>query len=60
VAEGKEGARDRYLAMLKGGCSQPPLELLKRAGADLTRPDVIEAAADLLDSTLDEMEALLN
>jgi len=59
VAEGDDGARDRYLAMLKGGCSLPPIELLRRGGADLTRPDAIEAAVRLLDRTLDEMEELL-
>ena len=57
----KEGprARDAYLGMLKGGSSKPPLELLKGAGVDLTRPQAVEAAAGLLDRTLAEMEKLL-
>jgi len=59
VSSGEPGARERYLELLKGGCSLPPLELLRRAGADLTRPDAIRAAARLLDRTLDEMEALI-
>lgn len=59
VAGGEEGARENYLGMLQGGSSMPPLALLKRAGVDLTKPDAIEAAARLLDSTLDEMESLL-
>jgi oligoendopeptidase F len=59
VAAAEEGARDQYLEMLKSGCSKPPLVLLERAGLDLTKPDAIEAAARLLDSTLDEMESLL-
>jgi len=54
-----EPARERYLKMLSSGCSLPPLELLKSAGADLTKPDAIKAAADLLDKTLDEMESLI-
>ncbi|HEY3452718.1 MAG TPA: oligoendopeptidase F [Myxococcales bacterium] len=58
VGKGDAKARDAYLGMLKGGSSKPPLELLKGAGADLTRPDVIEAAAKLLDSTVAEMEKL--
>lgn len=52
-------ARDAYLGMLKGGSSKPPLELLKGAGVDLTRPQAVEAAARLLDRTLAEMEKLL-
>ena len=59
VGAGDAKARDAYLGMLKGGSSKPPLELLKGAGADLTKPDVIEAAAKLLDSTVTEMEKLL-
>jgi oligoendopeptidase F len=59
VVEGGDPARDRYLEMLRGGCSKPPLELLRAAGVDLTKPDAIKDAADLLDRTLDEMEALL-
>ena len=35
ILSGEKGARERYLNMLKSGCSKPPLELLKSAGADL-------------------------
>jgi len=53
-------ARDAYLGMLKGGSSKPPLELLKGAGVDLTKPQAIEAAARLFDQTLAEMEKILS
>jgi len=59
VQKGGVPARDAYLGMLKGGSSKPPLELLRGAGVDLTRPDAVEAAAHLMDSTLAEMETLL-
>lgn len=59
VLDEGEPARLRYMEMLKSGCAHPPLEILKNAGADLTKPDVIKAAADLLDATLDEMAALM-
>ncbi len=59
VSTGGEEARNRYLELLGSGNSLPPVELLARAGADLTRPDVIRDAARLLDETLDEMETLL-
>ncbi len=48
-----------YLAMLRGGSSAPPLELLRRAGVDLTRPDAIEAALRSFDETVVELERLL-
>ncbi|MEK7705495.1 MAG: oligoendopeptidase F [Myxococcota bacterium] len=54
---GEPAARD-YLGMLKGGSSQPPLELLKGAGVDLTKPAAVEAAARLMQKTLDTMRQL--
>jgi oligoendopeptidase F len=54
-----EPARDAFLAMLSAGSSKPPLELLKDAGVDLTKPDAVDAAARLFDATLAEMERLL-
>jgi oligoendopeptidase F len=51
-------ARDAYLAMLQGGSSRPPLELLKGAGVDLTKPDAIVEAARLLDKVVAEMEQI--
>jgi oligoendopeptidase F len=59
VAAGDEAARDAYLAMLAGGCSKPPLELLAGAGVDLTKPDAIAAALELFDRTLTELEGIL-
>ena len=56
--EGPE-ARDAYLGMLKGGCSKPPLVLLKEAGLDLTKPEAIESALKLFDQTVDELNTLL-
>ncbi|NOZ87972.1 MAG: oligoendopeptidase F [Deltaproteobacteria bacterium] len=52
-------ARQAYLGMLKGGCSRPPLELLKSAGVDLTKPEAIQSAMDLFASTLDQLEKVL-
>lgn len=48
-----------YLEMLSGGCSQPPNDLLKKAGVDLTKPDAIEAAMRAFEQTLNEVEKLL-
>ena len=51
--------RDAYLKFLSGGCSAPPLDILRQAGVDLTRPDAIESALRMFDETLTELEALL-
>lgn len=59
VSDGDPAARDAYLEMLAGGNSKPPLELLKGAGVDLTKPDAIAAALELFDRTLTELEAIL-
>ncbi len=56
---GPEAVRD-YLNMLKGGCSRSPLELLKDAGVDLTKPDALKAALDEFSTTLNELDALLS
>lgn len=59
VQTGGSKARDAYLGMLKGGSSKPPLDLLKDAGVDLTRPHAVEAAARLMEHTLVQMETLM-
>ncbi|MFH1810777.1 MAG: oligoendopeptidase F [Pseudomonadota bacterium] len=59
IQKGGDKEREAYLNMLRGGNSKPPLELLKGAGVDLTKPDAVNAAAALLDRTLAEMEAIL-
>ena len=57
----KEGAPavERYLNFLKSGSSDYPLELLKKAGVDLTTPKPVQDALNVFGKTLDELEALL-
>ena len=50
--------RDAVLEMLGSGCARPPLDLLRDAGVDLSRPDAIEAALQSFAASLDELEAL--
>ncbi len=54
-----EPARDRFLAMLKSGSSDYPVELLKRAGVDMTTPQPVLDTVAVMDSLVDEFEALL-
>jgi oligoendopeptidase F len=55
---GDEAAED-YLGMLMGGCSAPPLDLLRDAGVDLTKPDAIESAMKRFDRRVTELAELL-
>ncbi|MBF0443340.1 MAG: oligoendopeptidase F, partial [Oligoflexales bacterium] len=52
-------ARDSYLAMLKEPSTAQPVEILKKAGVDMTKPDAIESAIKMMDRTIDDIEAIL-
>ena len=54
-----EPAAKAFLAMLAGGASAPPLELLAGAGVDLTKPDALDAAMKAFEETLEEVEKLI-
>ncbi len=56
--EGKP-ALDAYLGFLKGGCSKPPIDLLRGAGVDMASTKPIESALALFDSLIDEMDKLI-
>ena len=53
------GTVSGYLEMLKGGCSDSPLSLLKKAGVDLTKPDAIAASMHAFEKTLNALEKLM-
>ncbi|MDR3281016.1 MAG: oligoendopeptidase F [Synergistaceae bacterium] len=52
-------ARERYMKFLASGGSDYSIELLKRAGVDMSSPEPIKDALSLFARTLDEMETLL-
>lgn len=52
-------ARDRYLAVLKAGGSDYPVEVMKRAGLDMTTPTPYRALVQTFKETLDQAEALI-
>ena len=60
ILDGKEGAVDNYLAFLKTGGSDYPLNELLVAGVDLTKPEVIESAMDMFKDYLKQLEMLLS
>jgi oligoendopeptidase F len=59
AAQGKTAARDRYLALLAAGGSDYPVDLLRRAGVDMTTPAPFAAAMEEMNATMDEMEKIL-
>ncbi|WP_240374877.1 oligoendopeptidase F [Bacillus piscicola] len=52
-------AVERYLSFLKSGSSDYPIEILKKAGVDMTSSEPIHEAMKLFEQTLNEMEELL-
>ncbi|MBA2288768.1 MAG: oligoendopeptidase F [Chloroflexia bacterium] len=58
VRDEGEPAQRRYLDMLAAGGSDYPMEILKRAGVDLTQRQVLEVAISEFERTISEMEAL--
>ncbi len=59
ILSGEPGAIDSFIAFLKSGSSKPPLELLKRAGVDLTTPEPVNSALTKMENTLEELEKIL-
>jgi oligoendopeptidase F len=59
VKSGGAKARDNYLSVLKAGGSDYPVEILKKAGLDMTTPAPYRALVDRFSQTLDQVEALL-
>jgi len=60
VLSGSAGARERYLGFLSAGGSDYPLEILRRAGVDLERPEPYARTMEAIVRALDLMESLLD
>lgn len=58
IKEEGQPAVDRWLEVLKAGGSMSPLELMKLAGVDMSKPDPIRSAAAYVGSLVDELERL--
>ncbi len=59
VARGDRDARDGYLEVLKAGGSDYPLNILRKAGVDMARPEPYVAALKRFDSLVGEMEKIV-
>ncbi len=59
ILEEGEPAVERYIEFLKAGSSDYPIEVLKKAGVDMTTSSPVEEACKVFEEKLNEMEALL-
>lgn len=50
---------EKYKEFLSGGCSEAPVELLKKVGVDMESPAPIQAALDVMGEVIDELEECL-
>ena len=56
----KENAKDDYLKFLTLGGSMYPIDELKVAGVDMTKPEAIEKAIQMFDEIIDEFKEIYN
>lgn len=56
----KEGAKEAYLTFLKSGGSDYPLNILKKAGVDMTSKEPIEKALKFFKEKVDELKELVD
>lgn len=60
ILEGKKDAKENYLKFLKLGGSMYPIDELKVAGVDMTKPEVVENAIKMFDEIIDEFKEVYN
>ena len=58
ILDGKEDARDNYLAFLKLGCTKNPIDSLKVAGVDMTKEETLNDAFMYFNGLVNELEEL--
>lgn len=59
ITTGVDGAVDAYKTYLRAGNSDLPIEVMKKAGVDMTKPDYLEEAFKVFEERLNELEALI-
>jgi oligoendopeptidase F len=58
ILAGQNGAVENYLRFLSAGSSVYPIDALKIAGVDLSRPQPVEEAFDVMSGYVDQLEEL--
>ena len=59
VLKGEKGATEKLIGFISSGSSDYPIELLKKAGVDLTTPVPVDATMKKFGELVNEMEKLL-
>ena len=59
VLTGDPQARESYMAFLNAGGSMYPLDALKMAGVDLSSPEPVQKAFDMMGEYVDRLEKLI-
>ncbi|MFW5714582.1 MAG: M3 family metallopeptidase, partial [Brevefilum sp.] len=59
VCDGGEDEVDQYLSFLKAGSSVYPLDALKAAGVDMTSPEPVNKAFEVMAKYVDRLEELV-
>lgn len=59
IVNGSQKDLDAYISFLKSGSSDYPVEIMKKAGVDMTKPDYLEDAFNTFEKRLDEFENLI-
>ena len=59
VLEGGPRELEQYLGFLKAGCSKDPLDLLRDAGVDMTRPEPVETALERFSALVKQLDELI-
>jgi len=59
ILNNEEGAVEKYLEFLKSGSSDYPIEVLKKAGVDMTTKKPVDDALKLFGELVDKMERLI-
>lgn len=59
ILDGEENALEHYLTYLKSGSSDYPIEVMKKAGVDMTASAYLEDAMAVFETRLNELEQLI-
>ena len=59
ILSGDKTLADKYLNLLKSGGNNYPIEQLKLAGVDLSKPDPIEDALNVFGENVKKLSALI-
>ena len=59
IVHGTEEDKEAYLTYLKAGSSDYPLEVIKKAGVDMTNTDYLDVAFKVFEDRLVELEVLV-